>query len=610
LRSLDQPAHLTLGALPVSDTQTRFSVWAPNAQQLAVELVKRSETPKAQETVLSSHPLQRDSEGLFTGQIADCPAGSLYRFKIDDRPSRPDPRSRFQPFGVHGPSQVIDPGSYQWKDSDWKGVKKRDLIIYEMHLGSFTDEGTYAAAIEQLPELKQLGITAVELLPLAQCPGKWNWGYDGVNYFAPSNNFGTPDQLKSFVDACHQTGLAVYIDVVYNHVGPEGNYLSEFGPYRSKTFDTPWGDAFEFDQAAVRQFVNDNVLFWIDEYHFDGLRLDAVHYMFDDNDQHVIEEINKRFTEHAQSIGREIHLIGESNIYDPEFVGEIAGDAPNFDAIWSDCLMHSVYKFGAPNLRLTNRHYEQTDIAQTIEHAYVFTAPKAIRANADVRAKHHPTSDKRYIESLIMAVQTHDSVGNHPQGKRIHQLMSFDFQKAVVPIFLLYPSIPMLFMGEEWATDATFPFFADFEDAGLRKAVDKGRRDEYPHHQWEGSPLPSDPAAFTNSKLHGKLSGQQNKQEMFDWYRELLTLRKSGLQLGWLAVEHWSTSCDLETGVLKMTYQKPDGNLTICARIARGEAEPIPLDELGTGNILLNSKPEMIDQLACEHALIWSDVFA
>ena len=605
MSSTDRLSHTTFGALPGTDNTTHFLVWAPKVKSLSVELIQRS---AEQETVLASHQLDCDSDGMFSGNVPDCPTGSLYRYKLGEGSSRPDPRTRFQPFGVHGPSQVVDPSSYQWNDGQWKGIKKRDLIIYEMHVGSFTAEGTYAAAIEKLGELKTLGVTAIELLPLAQCPGKWNWGYDGVNYFAPSNNFGSPDQLKAFVDACHQAQLAVFIDVVYNHVGPEGNYLSEFGPYRSKKFGTPWGDAFEFDQAAVRQFVIDNVLFWIDEYHFDGLRLDAVHYMFDDNDEHIVQEVCRRFDEFKKTLQREIHLIGESNIYDPEFVGEIAGEGPNFDAIWSDCLMHSVYKFGAPDLRLTNRHYEATDIAQTIEHAYVFSAPEAIRVTDEIRSAHHPTGERRYIESLIMALQTHDSVGNHPQGKRIHQLMSFDFQKAVIPIFLLYPSTPMLFMGEEWATDATFPFFADFEDAGLRKAVDKGRRDEYPHHQWEGSPLPSEPTAFTNSILHGELAAQQNKQEMFDWYRDLIALRKSGIESGWLSIENWSTSCDLETGVLQMTYQKPEGSseITICARIARGQSKPIPLAELGAGKILLNSKPDAVDQLHCEHALIWT----
>ena len=245
---LKLPTHLTFGALPLPDNETRFEVWAPNANKLSVELIERSDN---QETIRASYELERGSDGVFLGLVPDCPAGSLYRYKIGEGSSRPDPRSRFQPFGVHGPSQVIDPSAYRWQAEDWKGIKKRDLVIYEMHVGSFTQKGTYASAIEKFAELKELGITAIELLPLAQCPGKWNWGYDGVNYFAPSNNFGSPDQLKAFVDACHQAQLAVIIDVVYNHVGPEGNYLSEFGPYRSKKFGTPWGDAFEFDLSLI-----------------------------------------------------------------------------------------------------------------------------------------------------------------------------------------------------------------------------------------------------------------------------------------------------------------------------------------------------------------------
>lgn len=602
-----------LGAIPVSANQTQFKVWAPNAKRLVVELIERS---GEKENVVATHELKLDSSGIFDGTAENCPAGSLYRFKLDDRPSRPDPRTRFQPFGVHGPSQVIDPAAYTWKDSSWKGIGKRDLVIYELHIGSFTEEGTYAAAIEKLNLLKELGITAIELLPLAQCPGKWNWGYDGVNYFAPSNNFGSPDELKAFVDACHTNGFAVIIDVVYNHVGPEGNYLSEFGPYRSTKFGTPWGDAFAFDLAPVRQFVIDNILFWVEEYHFDGLRLDAVHYMFDDSELDILDEIKQTFGEFSKTVGWQTHLIGESNIYDPELIGDLPEGKHNFDAIWSDCLMHSIYKAGRPDLRLTNRHYQESDILETIEHAYVFSAPKAIRVTGKIRAKHHPDGDREYINSLIMALQTHDSVGNHPQGKRLHQLTSVDFQKAAAPLILLYPSIPMIFMGEEWATDAPFPFFADFEDQGLRKAVDKGRQEEYPHHDWVGSPLPSDPAAFLNSRS----TIDQLNQEMFDWYRNLLRLRKLGLKDGWLKVENWSTHSDPKTQVYRMIYQHSLGDrddasdskrrerLNICCRLAREKVEPIPIEELNNSRppkeVFFNSKPGE-DSLTHEHCLIW-----
>ncbi len=598
----DTDRQTQLGATLLSNGQTQFSVWAPKANQVDLELIQRR---GQQEHVLSTHPLQRlasdQNEGIYSGTLENCPADSLYRFKLNNNTSRPDPRSRFQPFGVHGPSQVIDPNSYHWNDTSWKGIAKQDLVVYELHVGSFSEEGTYNGALKKLGQLKELGITAIELLPLAQCPGKWNWGYDGVNYFAPSNNFGKTNELKAFVDACHQAGFAVLVDVVYNHVGPEGNYLSEFGPYRSKKFGTPWGDAFAFDLAPVRQYVIDNVLFWIEEYHFDGLRLDAVHYMFDECETHILDEIRATFKQFSTSLNFQTHLIGESNIYDSELVGDSAGGNPNYDAIWSDCLMHSIYKTGAPELRLTDRHYEQADISQALEHAYVFSTPNAIRVTPEIRTQHHPQGDRRYIESLIMALQTHDSVGNHPQGKRIHQLTSLNFQMAAAPLILLYPSIPMIFMGEEWASDAPFPFFADFEDQGLRQAVDQGRRNEYPHHDWSASPLPSDPTAFTSSK--SQLG--QHQQSMFDWYQQLLAFRKSGLKEGWLCIDNWSTESDAASSVHQLIYRHPQGELRVCSRLARGAVKPVLFEELGVGKILFNSKPKTQTGLVAEHCLIW-----
>ncbi len=591
-----------LGATLVSENQTRFSLWAPDAKTATVELIRRwGEAEK----VVSEHALQRDEHDNFVATIDECPSRTLYRFRTDQQQARPDPRSGFQPFGVHGPSQVLDANSFQWSDENWQGIQKRELVIYELHVGSFSETGTYAGAIEKLDELKSLGITAIEVLPLAQCPGKWNWGYDGVNYFAPNHNFGSPNELKRFVDACHHRGIAVINDVVYNHVGPEGNYLSEFGPYRSKKFGTPWGDAFDFDQPAVRQFVIDNILFWIDEYHFDGLRLDAVHYMFDDCSEHILSEIHQRFRQHENSLDRKIYLIGESNIYDPELVGDVSNGEGHYDAIWSDCLMHSIYKHGNPELRLTNRHYESTDIAEAIEHAYVFSTPQAVRVTEEIRSQNHQGDDRRYLESLIMALQTHDSVGNHPHGKRLHHLTSIEFQQSAAALVLLYPSIPMLFMGEEWSTDATFPFFADFEDNGLRQAVDKGRRDEYPHHDWSDSPLPSDPIAFTGSKSTPTDLNGKTRQ----WYRSLLSLRKQGIDSGWLNVENFSTESDLDNSVFKLTYQFKGRTIDVCSRLANADAEPIPLVKLSgkkidVSNVVLNSQSGPLVEIVAHHCVV------
>jgi maltooligosyltrehalose trehalohydrolase len=576
---------LTLGATQIADTLTRFRVWAPKAKNLSVQIIQRRGN---QETVVQDQPLERDKQGVFSGVVADCATGALYRYQLDGKPGRPDPMSRFQPYGVHGPSQVIDPNRFLWTDQNWQGVKKRDLIIYELHVGSFTEEGTYQAAIAKLDELKQLGITAIELLPIGQTPGRWNWGYDGVNYFAPRNTFGNPDDLKAFIDACHARQISVILDVVYNHVGPEGNYLNEFGYYRSKKHATPWGDALNFDGSGnrmVREFVVSNVLFWIEEYHFDGMRLDAIHYMFDDSEVSIVEEVRARFREYAATIDREIYLIAESNIYDPHLLA----DEKNYDAIWSDCLMHSIYSHGNPEVRLTDRHYAGTrDLVEALEHAYVFSVPQAMRVGEADRLRHHPNGERDYIESLVMALQTHDSVGNHPHGKRLHQLTCLDFQRAAAPLILLYPSIPMIFMGEEWATDAPFPFFADFEDPGLRQAVDQGRRHEYPYHDWTGTPLPSDPQAFLDSKS----KTEHLNVEMHQWYSQLLALRKKGIAAGWLEVKNFTTEHDPDHDLFKLIYNGPAQKVVICSRLAAPDADVVMLRDVTPTESLLDSQQE------------------
>ena len=594
-----------LGASLSADQEvTGFRVWAPLAQQVALEIVSLSASQLAKQasatqaaaadhTVstlkgcsIERHQMKRSDDGTFWIEIGDAPAGTLYQFSIDGGPGRPDPRSLFQPLGVHGPSQVIDRTAYQWADQSWRGVAKQDLVIYELHLGSFTAGGTYRSAIARLDELVELGITAVELLPLAQSPGKWNWGYDGVNYFAVRNTFGTPDDLKHFVDECHARGLAVINDVVYNHVGPEGNYLSTIGPYRSTKHGTPWGDALNFDGRAngqVRQLVIDNVLFWIDEYHFDGLRLDAVHYMFDTSTTHILSSIQKEFRKHQATIDRTTYLIGEANIYDPNLVGAPLDSTRHYDAIWSDCVMHSIIAVGAPETRLTDRHYKATDLAEALSHAYVYTYPGAKRMTPELRDEHHPEQLRDYTSSLVMALQTHDSVGNHPHGKRLHHLTDVRFQTAAAPLILLYPSIPMMFMGEESAADASFPFFADFEDAGLRKAVDRGRRQEYPHHDWKGSPLPSDPLAFTSSVITPELEQTAVK----DWYRELLRFRKLGVTDGWLKTANFSVESDVENHLYRLIYRWDDHQVQVVCRIDRTDESPVTISV--EGELVLDS---------------------
>lgn len=594
------PSVPLLGSTLICENKTQFTVWAPDCQSVNVEIIDRHGDI---ENVRNRYPMQPDKKGFFSNTISECGAGTLYRFQLNNGMGRPDPRSKHQPYGVHGPSAVVDSAQFRWTDENWVGIEKKDLVIYELHLGSFTSSGTYLEAIEQLDDLIKLGITAIEFLPLAQCPGDWNWGYDGVNYFAPSNNFGTPNELKCLINACHHRGLAVINDVVYNHVGPEGNYLAEFAPYRSSKYNTPWGDALNFEHPEVRQFVIDNISYWIDEFHFDGLRLDAVHYMFDDRDDHILEEIRDSFRQVKTAQSRTTHLIGESNIYDAELLNPLANGDPNYDAIWSDCLMHSIYKHGNPSIRLTDRHYQENDIAEAVEHAYVFSTPKAMRVTETARKKQNPSGDRGYIESLIIALQTHDSVGNHPHGKRLHQLTSPQYQRSAAALILLYPSIPMIFMGEEWSTDTPFPFFADFEDPRLRKSVDQGRRDEYPHHDWNGSPLPSDPTAFTSTK------SQTNdlNPKTYRWYQKLLSLRKQMIQDGTLIAKNLSTCSDLENSVFKLIYKTAEGSLHICSRLAGPQATPIPLETLDAREILIDSNEgsNRPIELSGSHCLVW-----
>ena len=585
---LVEPARrsiLQLGATPVTDRQTHFRVWAPHRRTVAVEVDCSGSTV--------CQPLIPEDGGYFAGRVSGAPPGSRYRYVLDDEVSRPDPASNFQPDGVHGPSQIVDHRSFPWTDEKWSGVRKRDLIIYEMHVGAFTSEGTFRAAIERIPELLELGVTAVELMPVAQSPGRWNWGYDGVDIFAIRNTYGEPDDFKALVDACHHAGLAVILDVVYNHVGPEGNYLADFGPYFSNQHHTPWGEAFNFDDREsqhVRQFIIENAIFWLDIYHLDGLRLDAVRFIQDDSDVTMLDALRQAVADHFRPAGRTVHLIAESNVYDQALL-QARENRPPYDAIWCDCLMHSIYSHALPELRLTDREYMgAADLAESLNHGYVFarrneTRVRAIPTSDRIRAE----CERRHVESFVMGLQTHDAVGNHPRGQRIHQLTSKAFQKASSGLTILYPGIPILFMGEEVAIENSFPFFVDFEDPQLNDAVDKGRAKEYPQHIWGNVTSPSDPEAFYQAKCHDR---RLQDMEMFRWYRELISLRKSGIAEGWLAIDRMSTSHCESNNVFVLQYDCEDGGrVTVQARLASSD-QPERAEVALKGFILLSSEPD------------------
>ena len=321
--------------------------------------------------------------------MSNAAANARYQYRLDGGPTRPDPVSRYQPEGVHGPSQIINPRLFPWTDQNWPGVAKRDLVIYELHIGAFTQAGDFQAATAQLPELSELGVTAVEVMPVAQTPGRWNWGYDGVNLFAVRNTYGEPDDFKMFIDACHAAGLAVILDVVYNHVGPEGNYLTDFGPYASSKHRTPWGDAFNYDgpeSAPVRRFVIDNALFWLDEYHLDGLRLDAAHFIQDDSRLAIVDELRRDVSRFAETVLRTIHLIAETNVFDQETLNDQV-DRLAYDGIWCDCLMHAIYAHALPDLRIAHRQYQEEDLAESLQHGFVYFGRDEQRIEASQRQR-------------------------------------------------------------------------------------------------------------------------------------------------------------------------------------------------------------------------------
>jgi malto-oligosyltrehalose trehalohydrolase len=549
--------HRDLGARRNRDGVAHIRVWCPTAKRVAVE-IKHSV-----DAAVSSVEMSAGLNGYFSVEIHDVPAGSLYQFRLDDAEGRPDPVSRFQPDGVHGWSQIGERQFDGWTDHAWKGIDQSDLIIYELHLGAFTHEGTYLAAIERIGELVDLGITAIELMPVSQSAGRWNWGYDGVDFFAPHSAFGTPEEFKQFVNAAHVAGLAVLHDVVYNHFGPEGNYLSDFASYISPKHKTPWGDAFNLDieemdgdvetspepTRPVRDFLISNATYWIEEFHLDGLRLDAIHCLADDSDEHVIAEISRAFHDLGNSLGRKLHLIAESNVYDSQMLAPPSNGGYAFDALWCDDFLHSVFAVLRPGENMSDRQYTADDLNVVLNRGYVYEG--SITKHRE-RFSLEQQPDSARLNSLIIAIQHHDFIGNHPTGCRLHQICSSDAQRAAAALMLLFPAIPMLFMGEEFATEHPFHFFADFGDPSIRASLEDGRRREYPQHDWSDGKSPLAESAFLDSKIGDAQAGNADTRA---WYQQLIEIRKSLQARSLFCQENLTAEWDTDRNLGMLTYR-------------------------------------------------------
>jgi malto-oligosyltrehalose trehalohydrolase len=583
-------------------TKVTFRFWAPKCKTLELETQKDN----------VFHEMQRDEEGWFSVAVENLLHGDAYRFRIDGEKSRPDPAGHWFKSSVHEWNRVVDHSHFNWQTENWKGIAKRDLIIYELHIGTFTEAGTCLSAIERLDELVELGVTAIEILPVAQCPGRWNWGYDGVGIFAAQNTYGSPDDLKTFIDACHQKGVAVILDVVFNHLGPEGNYLSEFAPFFTKKRKTPWGDALNFDGRHckhVRSFMSQCAVHWIENYRFDGLRVDAVHFMFDESDFPISMEVTKAVDEFAKTVDREVHLIGETNVRNSSLTKGTSKHSTGFDAVWSDGMMHCVLSIGQPGLDLCHRdHNGAQDLPIALQQGFIYE---------NFPYERHDKGERADLDSFVIGFQNHDTVGNHPLGHRIHQLASKEFHKAAVALYLLYPAIPMLFMGEEFASDDPFLFFVDFKDPWVRDGVEKGRAAEFPELNAKLDGLsPLAPESFQKSKLGDAAKGDQ---EMLNWYWELIAFRKKMRANGILQSKNLAIESSPEDGLFVLRYvDKATGQLTVAARLGppqtQNRYDPITINfggEVIFDSLALadsaNSGTGSIRQLAVNQTLILLD---
>ena len=511
---MTEPWRLTRGAMPIR-RGTHFSVWAPNASRVAVVIEGRGE-----------HELEALGRGTFEGEVIGVGAGAEYRYRLDGGKAYPDPVSRHQPHGVHGPSRVIDPSAFHWKDKMWRGMEMADHVIYELHVGTFSKTGDFAGVTGHLAELKQLGITAIEIMPVAEFPGGRNWGYDGVHLYAPQSTYGGPEELRRLVNTAHELGLAVILDCVYNHVGPEGNYLGAYGPYFTDTYRTPWGKAVNYDgpdSDEVRRFVIDNALYWITEFHIDGLRLDAIHGIFDFGARHILRDLSDAVHAQGDVLGRKVSIIGESDLNDPSVVRD-GPSGHSMDSQWSDDLHHAIHA------RLTGEskgYYSDfggvVHIAKALKERFVFDG----RYSAYRKRRHGAPATDVSTEHFVVCVQNHDQVGNRARGDRLSTLVSFPQRKLAAALYLLSPYVPMLFMGEEYDETNPFVYFVSHGDNALVEAVRAGRREEFKAFGWgDDIPDPEAERSFLSSRLDRTRSSSPEGSAMLALYRALLKLRR------------------------------------------------------------------------------------
>ncbi len=571
-RSTVQKWGLRFGASIRGGDSVEFRVWAPNLTNLAVRVMGETagEHPR-------TIPMKQSSDSEFTATVSQVGEGADYFYLLDGERERPDPVSRWQPGGVHDPSRVVDPASFPWSDQGWSGIPLQDFIIYELHTGTFTREGTFESVIPRLPYLRDLGITAIEIMPVAEVPGTRNWGYDGASLYAPQSSYGGPTGLKKLVDACHQHGLAVVLDVVYNHLGPEGNYLPEFAPCFTDTHHTPWGKAINSDgpeSDGVRRFIIDNALYWLTEYHVDALRLDAIHGIYDFGARHILDELSQAFQDQARSLQRQAWLIAESDLDDVRVLNPRSAGGYALDAQWHDDFHHALYALLTGQREGFLMDFGAiADLSKSITDGFVFDWKYS-----RYRRRHYGSSSKdRPGEQLVGFIQNHDQIANTGRGKRLSTLVSAGQQKLAAVLTLCSPFLPLLFMGEEYGETAPFLYFTSFDDSGLAAAVREGRKKEMGSHYSESEFAdPQAPGTFERCKLDWSKTAVSPHAEILRLYRDLISLRQQHPALANCRKDLTRIQFDEQAKWLVMKRSDPSGSEALLVCNFSSEARSIP----------------------------------
>lgn len=509
----------TIGANYIGEGRCLFTVWAPDHQNVTLHIVEPEDRLV---------PIQAAGYGYFGLELESVYPGTRYFFRLENGSDYPDPASYCQPDGVHGPSEVIDHNQYNWRDQTWRGLPFRELIFYQLHVGTFTPEGTFDAIIPRLKDLADLGINAIQLLPISQFPGDRNWGYDGVYMYSVQSSYGGPEGLKRLVDVCHSQGIAVFLDVVYNHVGPEGNYFSQFGPYFTDKYQTPWGDAVNFDREwsdGVRAYFDQNALFWFDEYHVDGLRFDAIHEVYDRSAVSIWEQIHAGIKQLEQRLGRSLYLVAESDLNSPRVVKPPEMGGYGFTGQWLDDFHHAFHVLiNKPG----QKKYPDFGRMEQLAKAYTDGFVQSGNYVSFRKQRFGESSAELAGDQFIVFNLNHDQIGNLSGRERLSQLVDFDRQKVAAAAILLSPYIPLLFMGEEYAEDTPFYYFISHSDPKLIQQVREGHQKDFEQFN-DGVELPDpiEEATFIDSKLQWHKRTEGKHQLMLDWHRLLIQLRRT-----------------------------------------------------------------------------------